>query len=131
MPWQRSRVLLVDDCKLIRRRLTESIVGLDGIEVVGEAANSQQGMDLFQTLGPDVLIVDIKMPGGNGLRLLRAMQRLDHACKVIVLTNYPREIYRRRCMALGTSFCFEKASEYHKIKEVLINPKSEGGHAPA
>lgn len=57
------RVLLIDDCKLIRRRLAESIVGLDGIEVVGEAANSQQGMDLFQTLGPDVLIVDIKMPG--------------------------------------------------------------------
>jgi len=94
------RVLFIDDCKLIRRRLAESIVGLDGIEVVGEAANSQQGMDLFQTLGPDVLIVDIKMPGGNGLRLLQAMQGLDHACKVIVLTNYPHEIYRRRCMAL-------------------------------
>ena len=88
-------------------------------------------MDLFQALDPDVLIVDIKMPGGNGLRLLEAMQGLNYACKVIVLTNYPHEIYRRRCMALGASFFFEKASEYHKIEEVLINLKSGSGQVPA
>lgn len=124
------RVLLVDDCKLIRQLLVESMVRLDSVEVVGEASNSQQGIDLFQILDPDVLIVDIKMPGGNGFRLLEAMQDLDHDCKVIVLTNYPHEIYRKRCMALGAEFFFEKASEYHKIEEVLMNLKFTRDHAP-
>lgn len=101
----RIRVLLVDDCRLIRQRLVESMVGLDGVEVVGEAANSQEGMELFQTLTPDVLIVDIKNARGKWVSIIRSdsrprSRRQGDRANELSPRNIPQALYGTWCRVL-------------------------------
>ena len=67
------RVLIVDDEPLARRRLMQLLAGHPVIEVVGEAENGRQALDLVALLRPDVLLLDIEMPGVDGLSVLRAL----------------------------------------------------------
>lgn len=67
----------------------------------------------------DVVILDIRMPGRNGLDVLRDIKEGSPESKVIILTNYPYPQYRRRCMEEGADFFFDKSSEFEKVTEVL------------
>lgn len=89
------------------------------IEVIGEADNVQQAIEHIRQQGPDVVILDIRMPGGNGIDVLREIEKNDQAPVVIMLTNYPYPQYKRKCMDAGADFFFDKSREFEKVVEVL------------
>jgi DNA-binding NarL/FixJ family response regulator len=78
-------VLLVDDHALFRRGLRE-LLGEHGFSVVGEASNGASGVRLAAELRPDVVLMDLDMPGMDGQRATRAIVELELPCRVLVLT---------------------------------------------
>lgn len=80
-----KRVLVVDDSLLMRRMVGGTLVD-DGWEIAGEAANGRQAVELYRTLCPDAVTLDIIMPNGSGLDALKAILEMDPAARVVVVS---------------------------------------------
>ncbi|ARP69552.1 DNA-binding response regulator [Streptomyces pluripotens] len=82
------RVLLVDDHQVVRRGLRTFLEVQDDIEVVGEAADGAEGVARAEELRPDVVLMDIKMPGTDGIDALRRLRELASPARVLIVTSF-------------------------------------------
>ncbi len=82
------KVLLVDDHEMVRIGLAAVLDTEDGIEVVGEASNGEDGIRLATEYHPDVVLMDLVMDGMDGIEATRKVLEINPDCKVIVLTSY-------------------------------------------
>lgn len=85
------RVLLVDDHQVVRRGLRTFLEIQDDIEVVGEAADGAQGVACAEELRPDVVLMDVKMPGTDGIDALRQLRELHNPARVLVVTSFTEQ----------------------------------------
>jgi len=113
------RVLIADDSEALVQRLVAALAELSGIEIVGQAGSVEDASQAVRDLKPDVLILDIRMPGGSGIDVLEGIKRDRVAPIVIVLTNYGYPQYRKKCLQSGARFFLDKSSEFDKVSEVL------------
>ena len=113
------RVFIADDSEVVAERLKAMLLELPEIEIVGQARDAPEATKSILGLQPDVVILDIRMPTGSGIEGLREIKQRKTAPTVIMLTNYPYPQYRKRCLDAGADFFFDKASEVHKVMEVL------------
>ena len=118
MMLQRIAVLIIDDSELILQRLARMLVEQDGVGAVLKAATGREGVEMTHKFDPELVILDIRMPGGSGLDVLPEIKSHDPSPTVAVLTNYPSADYQKRCTELGADFFFEKATEFTKLLEV-------------
>jgi DNA-binding NarL/FixJ family response regulator len=119
----RKKVLLVDDSRIVRERLRALISELHGVDVIGEAGNVAEGIRKIRRLRPDIVVLDISMPDGNGIQVLEAIKRPRRiGPQIIMLTNFAHEAYRERCIELGAEYFFDKSAEFeeavHMIREL-------------
>lgn len=120
------RVLLIEDSPLIRERLAESIADPGRIEIVGHAESEQAAIGMLGAAPWDVMVLDLQLRHGTGLGVLRALiSRRPPGAKVIVLTNYAFPQYRAKSLALGADHFFDKAHEYHRVREALESLAAE------
>ncbi|MEQ8815522.1 MAG: response regulator [Thalassobaculum sp.] len=80
------KILIVDDSRLVRMTVRSILRRADGFDVVGEAENGREGVDMARELSPDVVTLDIEMPVMNGIECLRRLRILSPA-KVVVLSS--------------------------------------------
>ena len=113
------KVLIADDSGEVRERIKILLSEVGAVEMIGEAENAQQAIDHIRQQIPDVVILDIRMPGGNGIDVLREIEKKDRLPVVIMLTNYPYPQYQRKCMDAGADYFFDKSKEFEKVVEVL------------
>ncbi|MFE7619842.1 response regulator [Streptomyces sp. NPDC057496] len=85
------RVLLVDDHQVVRRGLRTFLEIQDDIEVVGEAADGAEGVARTEELRPDVVLMDIKMPGTDGIEALRMLRELQNPAKILIVTSFTEQ----------------------------------------
>ena len=85
------RVLIADDHAVVREGLRAFLALQDDVEVVAEAADGAQAVDAVQRLAPDVALVDLVMPGVDGIEAIRRIRALDTPTRVIVLTSFVDE----------------------------------------
>ncbi|MFD3487753.1 MULTISPECIES: response regulator transcription factor [unclassified Streptomyces] len=88
---KRIRVLLVDDHQVVRRGLRTFLEIQDDIEVVGEASDGDEGVAGAEELRPDVVLMDIKMPGTDGIEALRKLRDLANPAKVLIVTSFTEQ----------------------------------------
>jgi len=81
-------LLIVDDHPVVRDGLRGMFESADGFTVLGEASNGVEAVDLAARLDPDVVLMDLRMPGGNGVDAIRELTRRDARSRVLVLTTY-------------------------------------------
>ena len=113
------RVLIADDSAVIQQRLCSLIAEMNGLEVVGVAQDAQEAIQQHKALRPDIVILDIRMPGGGGISALEAIKKHSPETTVVVLTNYPYVAYRKRCAELGVDYFFDKSTEFEKVKSIF------------
>ncbi|WP_338899046.1 response regulator transcription factor [Streptomyces sp. TG1A-60] len=85
------KVLLVDDHQVVRRGLRTFLEVQDDIEVVGEAADGAEGVSRAEELRPDVVLMDVKMPGMDGVDALRKLRALDNPARVLIVTSFTEQ----------------------------------------
>ncbi|MCX5379133.1 response regulator transcription factor [Streptomyces sp. NBC_00091] len=87
----RIRVLLVDDHQVVRRGLRTFLEVQEDIEVVGEAADGSEGTARAEELRPDVILMDVKMPGTDGIESLRRLRDLGNPARVLIVTSFTEQ----------------------------------------
>ena len=114
------QILIADDSDLVRQRLAMLIEKIPGIEVVGEASDVHHALESIDRLQPDLVIVDLHMPG-NGLHLVDVLGARLGRPTMLVLTNHPYPQYRDRCLKAGAEYFFDKATEFEAVVRVLTD----------
>ena len=112
------KLFIADDSSVVRERLTAMLSNLEDIETIGQAADVCEAISSIKELKPDAVILDIQMPGGTGIDVLRHIKKEQPATVVIILTNYPFSPYRQECMDEGADYFFDKSLEFGKAIEV-------------
>ena len=115
------KVLIVDDSPVIRERLEFMLSEIPDIDFVSKAENELEAISLLHKLNPEVIIIDMQMPGGSGIDLLRKIKKEQHSPLVVVLTNLSDSQYRTKCMAAKADYFFDKSTEFEKVTGVLKN----------
>jgi YesN/AraC family two-component response regulator len=121
------KVLIVEDSPIVRERLAGLIADVRNVAIIGQAGDGFQAQALFRQHRPDAVVLDIQVPGINGMDLLAQFKREHPACVVMVLTTYAFKEFRQRCVALGADYFFDKSSEFERVTEVLgtFRPRCE------
>ncbi|MCL4812599.1 MAG: response regulator transcription factor [Vicinamibacteraceae bacterium] len=99
----RIRVLIADDHAILREGLRALLKLADDIEVVGEASDGREAVDRALALGPDVVLMDVAMPGLGGLEATLELRKRLPSVKILVLTQYEDREYIRRFLQAGVS----------------------------
>jgi DNA-binding NarL/FixJ family response regulator len=114
------KVFIADDSRIVLERLADLLEDeVPGAQLVGQAGDVPEAVRGIQKIKPDALILDLQMPGGSGLDVLRAI-RTDHPrLYVLICTNYPHPQYREECLTAGANFFLDKSAEFEKIPAIL------------
>ena len=114
------KVLIVDDSAIVQERLMSMFDDQKGIQIVGQAQNGIEALKFIKQHKPHAVILDIRMPGGNGINVLQHIKKIDPSIKVIMFTNYPYSQYRIKCLESGADYFLDKSAEFNKIPEIII-----------
>ena len=113
------KVFIADDSMGLIERLLALLSEIPGIEVVGQAHDAPEALAQISKLNPDVVLLDIQMPGGGGIRALRQIKQRRPAPIVLMLTNYSYQQYRQKCMESGADLFLDKSRDSGKLKEIF------------
>lgn len=113
------RVVLVDDHAVVRRGIRQILSDSDNIEVVGEASNAGEMMQTLRALPCDVLLLDISMPGKNGIDALKSVKKEWPKLQVLILSMYPEDQFALRSLRAGAAGYLTKHSPPEKVIEAV------------
>jgi DNA-binding NarL/FixJ family response regulator len=113
------KLFIADDSDVLRNSLSQMISEIKGVKIVGEASDAVATLKAVERLKPDALILDIRMPGGDGILVLEALKRKEKPPLVIVFTNYPYLQYRKKALDAGADYFFYKATEFGMLIDLL------------
>lgn len=116
---KKLRVFISDDSSTVRQRLVTMALDLPEVDVVGQAEDVPGSLDGIRQTRPDVAILDIRMPGGNGIDVLREVKKMSPTPYVIMLTNFAYFQYKEKCEEAGSDFFFDKSTEFEKLPQAL------------
>ena len=113
-----KRLLIVDDAMIMRMRIRE-IALQSGWEVVGEAASGQQAIEMFRTLQPDLVTMDIVMPTMDGVEALRAIRKLAPDARVCMVSAVNQREKLSECVRLGAIDFVVKPFERARLESLF------------
>ncbi len=122
------RLLICDDHEVIRTGLASLLAGSE-IEIVGQAASGKEALQLAQKDKPDVILLDIRMPDGDGLATLEKLRVKAPECKVVMLSTYDNPTYIARAVALGASDYVLKGSSREDLVATIV--AAAAGESPS
>ncbi|MBL1278185.1 MAG: UvrY/SirA/GacA family response regulator transcription factor [Ectothiorhodospiraceae bacterium] len=109
------KVMVVDDHELVRTGITRILNDAPGIRVVGEAASGEEALEVVRQKAPDVLLMDVSMPGIGGLEATRKLVLSDPSLKVIVVSVHADEPYPSRMLQAGATGYLTKGCAVDEI----------------
>ena len=109
------RLLIVDDHALLRQALRVLLDGQEGLEVVGEATNGREAVDSCERLRPDIVLMDMVMPGLNSIDATRQIVKRVPGCRVLILTAYLEDERLLQALRAGASGYVVKNSELEEL----------------
>src|SRR5687767_6684921 len=115
----RLRVILADDHQIIRQGIRRLLDARDDMQVVGEADNGQQAVELVAAEHPDVVIADVSMPGLNGVEATRRISAADGKVKVVVLSVHTDPRIVNQCLGAGAAGYVPKDASVEELAEAV------------
>lgn len=113
------RVLLVDDHRLVRASLCRMLEAAGDIRVCCEAATGEEAIRIVREDVPEVVIMDVSMPGIGGMEATRKLRNIDRNVRVIVVSAYSASPYPRRLLEAGASAFLSKDCEPEELVEAV------------
>ena len=113
------RVFIVEDSALVRQRLVETLTALNHVKFVGHAASVREALEWIPLARPHVVLLDLGLPDGSGLQVLKAIQAMSPPPAVAIFTNYATASLRERCLAAGAQAFLDKSHEFNRIPAVI------------
>jgi DNA-binding NarL/FixJ family response regulator len=102
---------IADDSETVRERLIDLLSEVEGAHVIGQAANACDAVEGVRRLQPHVVILDIHMPGGSGIDVLKEIKQGSLPPLVLMLTNHASPQYRKKCLEWGADFFLDKSRD--------------------
>ncbi len=119
------KVVIIEDYKLTRLGLKSSMNEIEGIKVVGEAENAEKGLEVVKELVPDVVLMDLGLPGMNGIEATQEIKAFDENIKIVILTSHDRNEEVLASMGSGANAYCLKDIDPENLANVIKNV-SEG-----
>ena len=113
------RVLLVDDHAFMRMGVKSFLELEDGIEVVGEAESGEEALSAAAHLKPDIVVMDLMMPGIGGTEAVRRLSRMEHPPSVLVLSSYGQSVEVARALAAGAKGALAKDAPMDELSKAI------------
>lgn len=118
------KVLIADDSIPVRERLVGIVSEIKDVIVVGQAENTIETLVMTKELNPDLIVLDIRMPGGTGMDIIDDIKKFNPKITIVILTNYHFPEYKQKCLDKGADYFFSKSGEYEKVIEVIEELKA-------
>ncbi len=113
------RVLICDDHELFREGVKAMLGQEPGVEIVGEARNGPEAVQKALRLSPDVVLMDLNMPGCNGLLATEKIKKTRSKIRVLMLSMYDDEEIVARCLNAGASGYVQKGAEFGQLMQAI------------
>jgi len=113
------KVLIVDDSPLISERISRMLSELEQVEIVGLAADGDEALRMFHEFRPAVVLLDLEIPGRNGLEVLLEVRKRVEPCIVVVFTSHDLPDFRNACLRAGADFFLHKSTEFERVVEIV------------
>src|ERR1044071_6247606 len=113
------RIVIVDDHAIVRAGLKQFLVEQTDLEVVGEASNGREALDLVRKGGLDVIVMDLSMPDQNGVDALAAIKARAPDLPVLILSGYPEAHYATTLLRQGASGYLNKECDPEEIAKAI------------
>ncbi len=121
----RRRVLIVDDNPKVRQELRTLLSLAGDIEIVGEAANGQEAVQLAEMLRPEVILMDLEMPVMDGYQAAQRIKAAHPTCRVVALTVYGDPASRARAAAAGADLFLVKGVSVESLVQAISAKPSD------
>ncbi len=118
-PTSKIRILLADDHMMFREGVKHMLASTAEFSIVGEAANAQEVLDKVRPEEIDVVVLDIAMPGRDGIEVLKQLKQIDPHLHVLVLSMYPEDQYAFRAIKAGASGYLTKNKASSELIEAI------------
>jgi DNA-binding NarL/FixJ family response regulator len=113
------KVLIADDHEVVRRGLVSMLAGSE-VKIVGEASNGDEAVKLVKKLKPDVVLLDVRMPGKDGLAALEAIRAAVPAVRCVMLSTFDNPSYVARAVAAGAHDYILKSSTRREVIDSIV-----------
>lgn len=113
------RVLVVDDHDLVRAGITRMLADMDGLKVVGQAESGEEALKKARELKPDVVLMDVKMPGIGGLEATRKLSRSNPDIRVIAVTVCEDDPFPTRLLQAGAAGYLTKGAALEEMIQAI------------
>jgi DNA-binding NarL/FixJ family response regulator len=114
------KVLLIDDTRIVLEHLVSLLSALKQISHTRAVLSAEEGLVLLDEFEPDIMVLDINLPGMNGIEMLRKMTvHKTQRPVVIMLTNNTFAGYRDECMRLGADYFLDKSRDFQMIPQIV------------
>lgn len=114
-----TKILVVDDHDLVRMGIVRMLADIDGYQVVGDAKSGEEAVTKARTLLPDVVLMDVKMPGMGGLEATKKLLVVNPTLKIIAVTACDDDLYPTRLMQAGAVGYVTKGAEFSEITSAI------------
>lgn len=114
------KVLIVDDNVMTRSMIKDLLTEM-GHEVTGEAGDGEEAVTEFTARRPDLVLLDLIMPGKNGLQVLEELKAIDPAPRIVMVTAVQQDIISRELKEKGAAGVLHKPFMYNELDELLKN----------
>jgi DNA-binding NarL/FixJ family response regulator len=113
------RVLIADDHQFVRQAIVRVLSGFPLVEVCGEVANGSEILAKVTELRPDVVLLDVSMPGANGLEVARLLRQQSPLTRIVILSQHDPQHLRPRALEAGADGCVDKAEIVSELLPAL------------
>lgn len=132
MPNRSIKILLADDHTIVRQGLKLIISAQEDLEVVGEAGNGRQAVEMTEKLNPDMVLMDVAMPELNGIEATRRLIKANARVKVLVLSMHKEAVYVREILKAGArGYILKDAIDTELLNAIRSVAKGDGYISPA
>ena len=112
-------LLIVDDNSNFVDRMINLLEESGYIRKISVAGNYEEAQSVLFSENPEIVLLDINLPGKNGIEFLKLIRKNNKRCEVIMITNHADDYYRQQCEALGARHFLDKSSDFGLVPGII------------